>query len=135
MLPMLRKQLKVTSCEIVRPVVTIVKDADGNYNFESSEKKSTKGQPGVAFSLNELKLSQGAAVYLDRKTGGRAEFKEFNLAVKDLTIAGNVIRNASFTGNFDCKEVQHEEFDDGHRGIDYRYERSLSALVPRLARG
>jgi S-formylglutathione hydrolase FrmB len=31
-------------------------------------------------------------------------------------------------------EVLHEEFDDGHRGIDYRYARSLAHLLPRLAR-
>ncbi|HTP49310.1 MAG TPA: alpha/beta hydrolase [Anaeromyxobacteraceae bacterium] len=28
----------------------------------------------------------------------------------------------------------HEEFEDGHRDINYRYDRSLSYLVPRLAR-
>jgi S-formylglutathione hydrolase FrmB len=32
-------------------------------------------------------------------------------------------------------EPRHEEFDDGHRGIDYRYERSLAWLGPRLATG
>jgi S-formylglutathione hydrolase FrmB len=32
-------------------------------------------------------------------------------------------------------EVCHEEFDDGHRGTDYRYARSLSYLGPRLAGG
>ncbi|HEX9289781.1 MAG TPA: alpha/beta hydrolase-fold protein [Anaeromyxobacteraceae bacterium] len=31
-------------------------------------------------------------------------------------------------------EVVHEEFDDGHRGVDYRYARSLSYLVPRMDR-
>ena len=30
--------------------------------------------------------------------------------------------------------VTHEEFEDGHMGINYRYDRSLSFLVPRLAR-
>jgi hypothetical protein len=29
----------------------------------------------------------------------------------------------------------HEEFEDGHRDINYRFDRSLSFLVPRLARG
>ncbi len=32
-------------------------------------------------------------------------------------------------------EVVHAEFDDGHRGTDYRYGPSLSYLVPRLDRG
>jgi pimeloyl-ACP methyl ester carboxylesterase len=31
-------------------------------------------------------------------------------------------------------EVVHEEFDDGHRDVNYRYERSLAFLLPRLAR-
>jgi S-formylglutathione hydrolase FrmB len=32
-------------------------------------------------------------------------------------------------------EVVHEEFEDGHMGINYRYDRSLRLLAPRLARG
>ena len=36
------KQLKVTRCELVKPAVTIVKGADGTYNFE------TKEHPGAA---------------------------------------------------------------------------------------
>jgi pimeloyl-ACP methyl ester carboxylesterase len=31
-------------------------------------------------------------------------------------------------------EHAHEEFEDGHMGINYRYDRSLAYLVPRLAR-
>jgi hypothetical protein len=110
LMPLLMKRLKVTSCELVKPAVTIVKDTDGKYNFESTEKKSTEGGPGAAFSLNGFKLSRGELVYLDKKTGERTEFKDFNLAIKDLSIAGNVIKNASFTGSFDCKEVLQKDF-------------------------
>jgi S-formylglutathione hydrolase FrmB len=31
--------------------------------------------------------------------------------------------------------VEHQEFDDGHMGIGYRYDASLRFIVPRLARG
>jgi pimeloyl-ACP methyl ester carboxylesterase len=31
--------------------------------------------------------------------------------------------------------VQHEEFEDGHTGINYRYDASLRFVAPRLARG
>lgn len=108
LLPLLRKQLKATSCEMVKPAVTIVKDADGKYNFQITEKVSTKGHPGAAFSLNDLKLSKGELIYLDKKTGEKTEFKDFNLAIKDFLTAGDFIKNASFTGNFDCKEVLQE---------------------------
>ncbi|MBI3183013.1 MAG: alpha/beta hydrolase [Myxococcales bacterium] len=32
-------------------------------------------------------------------------------------------------------DVLHEEFEDGHTGINYRYDRSVGHLAPRLARG
>lgn len=32
-------------------------------------------------------------------------------------------------------EVRHEEFEDGHSGTSYRYEASVRAIAPRLARG
>ncbi len=110
LMPLLNNQLRVNSCVLVKPAVTIVKDADGKYNYKSTERKSTIGQPGSAFSLNELKLSNGVLVYLDKKTGEKTEFRDFNLAVKDLSIEGDVIKNASFTGSFECKEVLQKDF-------------------------
>ena len=109
-MPLLNNQLRVTRCALVKPAVTIVKDADGKYNFKSAERKSTIGQPGSTFGLNDLKLSNGVLVYLDKKTGEKTEFRDFNLAVKDLSIEGNVIKNASFTGSFECKEVLQKDF-------------------------
>jgi predicted esterase len=32
-------------------------------------------------------------------------------------------------------EVVHQEFDDGHMGINYRYDASLRWLAPRLQGG
>jgi acetyl esterase/lipase len=32
-------------------------------------------------------------------------------------------------------EVLHEEFEDGHRDLNYRFDRSLSWLLPRLRTG
>ncbi|MBJ6762745.1 alpha/beta hydrolase [Myxococcaceae bacterium JPH2] len=31
-------------------------------------------------------------------------------------------------------ELVHEEFEDGHTGVSYRFERSLAVVMPRLAR-
>ena len=106
LIPLLKKQLKVTTFELVKPAVTIVKDAKGKYNFEGTEKKSTEGRPRAAFSLNELKLSNGVLVYLDKATGEKTELKDFNLAIKDVSMTGNV----SFTGSFDCREVLQKDF-------------------------
>jgi hypothetical protein len=111
--PLLTKQFKVTRCELVKPAISIVKDAEGKYNFRNSEKKSAGEGLGAASSLNELRLSQGALVYLDKNTGEKTELKEINLTIKDLSIGDTteaIIKNGSFTGSFDCKEVLQKDF-------------------------
>jgi len=140
LMPLLKKQFKATSCELVRPVVTIVKDADGKYNFEGIAKKSTERQPGALFSLNNLKLSNGVLVYLDRQTGEKTDLKDFNLSIKDLSLGntpGDIIRNASFTGSVDCKELLQKDLRienlsaamRGVRGLYHFEPLSIGALV------
>ncbi len=112
LMPLLNKQLKVTSCEIVQPSVNIVKDAAGIYNYENTEKKAAEGGPGAAINLNELKVSKGALVYLDKKSGEKTELKDFNLTIKGLSIrdtSASFIKGASFTGIFDCNEVLQKD--------------------------
>ena len=113
LLPLLKKQLKITGCELAKPVVTIVKDTNGRYNFERADRKSAEEAPRAVLSLNVLKLSKGVLIYLDKKTGEKTEFKDFNLSIKGLStgnIAADIIKNVSFTGSFDCKEVLQKEF-------------------------
>jgi uncharacterized protein involved in outer membrane biogenesis len=133
LMPLLKKQLKVTSCELVKPAVTIVKDADGKYNFERTKKKSNEGQTGAAFSLNDLKLSKGVLVYLDKKTGEKTEFKEINLAIKDLSVvdtSGKIIKNIAFTGNMDCKEVRKRDLKIDNVKSPIKAEKGVIHLMP-----
>ncbi|OPY78391.1 MAG: putative assembly protein [Syntrophorhabdus sp. PtaU1.Bin153] len=108
LIPLLKKQIKVTSCEVVKPALNIVKDAEGKFNFET---KSTRGRRGTPFSLGEFKLSRGMLVYLDKKTGEKTELKEINLTLKDLSVSGpsgEIIKNVSFTGTMECRELQRK---------------------------
>jgi uncharacterized protein involved in outer membrane biogenesis len=112
LMPLLKKQLKVTRCELFKPVLNIVKDAEGKYNFEGAERKPPEGRPRSAFSLNELKLAKGVLVHLDRKSGEKTEFTDFNMALKDLSVAYDseaIRRNIAFTGNMDCREMRKGE--------------------------
>jgi hypothetical protein len=52
------KQLKVSSCELFKPTIIVVKHADGKFNFEDSEKKPTEGGMGAVSRLKKLRLSQ-----------------------------------------------------------------------------
>jgi hypothetical protein len=113
LMPLIKKQFKVTSCELFKPAINIVKDAAGKYDFEGTEHKSAERVPGLAFTLNELKPSKGVLVYLDKKTDEKTEFKDFNVAMKSLSIgdtSSNIVKNLSFIGSFDCKEVLQRDF-------------------------
>ncbi|HEY3276370.1 MAG TPA: AsmA family protein [Syntrophorhabdaceae bacterium] len=108
LMPLLRGKLSVTGCEVVKPVVTVVKDALGKYNFWTHELESIKGWLGPGFRLNDLKLSKGSLFYLDQKTGEKTELKEVNLTIRSMAVVdgpGSVVKNISFTGTMDCKEV------------------------------
>jgi uncharacterized protein involved in outer membrane biogenesis len=41
-MPPLKKQIEITGCELVKPAINIVKDTEGRYNCENTEKKPTK---------------------------------------------------------------------------------------------
>ncbi|TAN39371.1 MAG: AsmA family protein [Nitrospirae bacterium] len=107
--PLLKKQLKITRCELVKPSFSIVKEVNGIYNYESLEQKKAAEGPGAAFRLSDLRLSRGVLVYLDRKTGEKTELRDLNLTVRDFSAFGDIVKSASFTGSFDCREVLQKD--------------------------
>jgi uncharacterized protein involved in outer membrane biogenesis len=133
LMPLLKKQLEVTDCVLVKPAVTIVKDAEGKFNFENIEKKPTKGQSGTAFSLNDLKLSKGAIVYLNKKISVKAELKEISLTIRDIFIADtskNIIKNVSFAGNFECKELLYNDLKIENFKAPIKANKGIFSLKP-----
>jgi uncharacterized protein involved in outer membrane biogenesis len=108
LMPLLKKEIEITGCVLVKPAVNIVKDTKGRYNFENFEKKPTKWKLKAAAGLKKLKLSNGSLIYLDKKTGKKTELKDFNLEIKNLSIGNTsegIIKSTSLTGNFDFKEL------------------------------
>jgi AsmA protein len=132
LMPLLRRQLEVTSCELIKPAVTIVKTVEGKYNFESLERKLAEG-PRAAFNLKDLRLSEGTLGYLDKETGEKTESRGINLAVKNLLIAdisGEIIRNVSFTGRFDCKEVLRKNLRVENLKASVKADKGVYSLKP-----
>jgi len=133
LIPLLKKQLRVTSCELVRPTVTIMKDADGKYNFENTAKKPTKGWSANALSFNELKVSKGTLVYLNKTTGEKTELKDINLTTKDLSIgdtSGDITKNISFSGTMDCKELLKKDLKIDNIKSGIKADKGVFTLKP-----
>jgi uncharacterized protein involved in outer membrane biogenesis len=133
LISLLKKQLKVSDCELVKPIVTVVKDVRGKFNFERVEDKPAKGRPGKAFSLNDLKLSRGTLVYLNEKTGKKTELKEINLALRDISVSDTslgIIKNISFTGNFDCKILTQKDLRIENLKAPVKAEKGVFSFNP-----
>ncbi len=112
LIPLLKKQLKVSACELVKPVITITKNAAGKYDFADAARKRFIERPGTVLTLNEFKLSKGMLVHIDNKTGEKTELNEINLAIRDMTVADTskgILKTVSFTGTIDCKEVLQKD--------------------------
>jgi AsmA protein len=133
LIPLLKQQLRVTSCELVRPAITIMKDANGKYNFENTAKKSTKGWSVNALSFNVLKVSRGTLVYLDKTTGEKTELKEINLTTKELSIGdtpGDITKNISFAGSMDCKELRKKNLKIDNIKSGIKADKGVFTLKP-----
>ena len=134
LIPLLKKQLEVTGCELVQPTVSIVEYAEGKHNIEISEMKSAEDALLLAVSsLKEIRLSQGALIHLDKKTGERTELKGINLAIEDLSIGGtaeNLMKNVSFTGSLDCKEVRRRNLQIDNVKSPMKAEKGVIRLAP-----
>jgi hypothetical protein len=134
LIPLLKKQLKITGCELVQPTISIVEYAEGKHNIEISEMKPAEDALlRAASSLREIRLSQAALVHLDKKTGEKTELKEINLAIEDLSIGGaaeDIMKNVSFTGSLDCREVRSGNLQIDNVKSPMKAEKGVIRLAP-----
>ena len=135
LIPLLRGKLSVAGCEVVKPTVTIVKDALGKYNFWTHELESIKGWLGPGFRLNDLKLSKGSLFYLDQKTGEKTELRETDLTIRSIAVAdgpGSLVNNISFTGTMDCKELAKKDLKVNRIRGDVKAEKGVFSFKPLI---
>ncbi len=105
--PLLRRELRITEFVLEKPDVLIEKGKDGRFNFETPP-KAPRPAPSAATKTAALFVRDSAVrgghfVYVDRKTGSRTELDGIDLTVHDLSLAGKagagVAKTLSFTGD------------------------------------
>jgi hypothetical protein len=133
LLPLLKKELVVTRCALVRPVVTIVRAADGHLDVEGTAKRWPEGRPAAAFRLKDLELSQGVFTYLDERTKERTELRDLELTIHDLVIpaasSGHGIRSTSLEGSFVAGEVRAGDLNIEHVKSPIKMEEGVLSLA------
>lgn len=98
LLPLLIGQLRLKTIVLESPLITIVRDTSGRYNFESpagneksephradrSQKRLTMKQDGYLSWAASLHVSDGTLRYRDLKNGGELALTQINLKVGDF---------------------------------------------------
>jgi uncharacterized protein involved in outer membrane biogenesis len=98
LLPLLIGQFRPKKMVLESPLITVVRDVRGRYNFarnirneksdrdsaDSSKNTSTKKQDGQLFWVSSLSVSDGTLRYRDLKNGGELTATQINLNVNDF---------------------------------------------------
>jgi AsmA protein len=93
LIPLLRGGLEITSLELRQPVIELIKDEKGTWNFSSlggpgggqPAPASTGNTPGGSFSLAGLSVEDGQIALTDRQSGQpRAVYSHIDVRLKDL---------------------------------------------------
>lgn len=97
--PLLRKEVKVKSVVLHEPVIRVIRNNDGTFNFstiggQGKEKQSTaekerkerarKADEGAAFLVSLVNISGGEIRYIDKKDGTDLQFSKVDLTVQDF---------------------------------------------------
>ena len=98
LLPLLIGQFRLKRLVLESPLITIVRDARGRYNFashadnkkndraraDSGKKASSEKQDGTLFLVASLNVFDGTLRYRDLKNGGELTATQINLKVNDF---------------------------------------------------
>ena len=84
--PLIRGRVDITRLELVKPVISVVRQKNGRLNIETPGSGSSGG--GGTLSVKRLSVSQGTVRYDDLQTGQKLEMEGIDLAVRDFVAGG-----------------------------------------------
>lgn len=109
-LPLLVGRIRISRLELVKPVVSIVRQKDGTPNIEMP-----RGKPsGKRAALKKLAISEGSLLYTDLRTGGKTEWEGVDITIIGLsaggTPGGDPLKTLSLTGDIRCRAIKAGSF-------------------------
>jgi len=98
--PLLRKEFRVKSMVLHEPVIQVIRDVNGDFNFSTIGKKVKEQKPAAqkgpnepapeptkdrsAFLISLVNISDGDIHYLDKKDGSDLRVRQIDLDVEDF---------------------------------------------------
>lgn len=111
LLSLLGQELRIDRIVLTRPVITIVRERDGRFNFERPEPDTT---PLPAQQWPDVSLSAGTVVFVDKRFDKGFEARDCQGNLHRLRHPGgaraNLLRDVSLSAELGCAQVSREGF-------------------------
>ena len=106
LLPLIRHRVEISQLELVKPVISIIRQKNGKLNIETQ-----RGEPsGNPVTMKKLAISQGSLLFSDLESGGRIELEGVDITARNLsaggTPGGGPLKTLSFTDDILCRTIK-----------------------------
>ncbi|MGD2080267.1 MAG: AsmA family protein [Nitrospirota bacterium] len=145
--PLLSRRVEVSRVRVVGPVINIVRDKSGRYNFEGrrapaktpeAEKEEGGPSPLAAVLAREISVVDGSLTYLDEATGSTASVRDFDIEVRDVSVEGlsstrevrELIKSVAFRGALDVESFEAGNYTVSDISSDYAWENGVLDIEP-----
>jgi uncharacterized protein involved in outer membrane biogenesis len=106
LLPFIRHRVEISRLELVKPVISIVRQKNGKLNIETQGSKPS----GNPVTVKKLSISQGSLLFTDLKSGGRTHLEGVDITAGNLsaggTPGGDPLKTLSFTDDIRCRTIR-----------------------------
>lgn len=120
LLPLIRKEVRISQVGLVSPEVFIVKDNRGRFNFETPDRKPKKSS-AKAVEVAKIYVKKAHLGYLDERTGVKSEASGCDVSIKNLVVpGGEPVASSSFDGDLSCKEVKSKGVEISDVNVDIK---------------
>lgn len=106
LLPLLVGRIKISRLELVKPVISIVRQKNGKLNIEMQRIMPL----GELLSLKNIAVSQGSFLLTNLQSGGRIELEGIDITVGNIsaggTPGGDPLKTLSFTDDIRCRRIR-----------------------------
>src|SRR3989344_5024196 len=131
LLPLLQKKVRICTIVLERPAISIVRDRDGEFNFQKSEKS---GDALPVLDLAKVSFSDGTIVYTDQQSGEGFEAGNCNLDLRRLRLPGgarpDLMKRLSFTAQLACGEIRKNDLTVSDLQLTARGKSGVIELKP-----
>lgn len=111
LMPLLRKQIRIETIALSSPTVSIERDRQGRFNFETPD-AAASASPTLDWP--NVSLTDATFVYVDKQSGDAMQAAHCRLNLHQLRLAGgtrsNLLKALSFTAELACAEVRSDGF-------------------------